>query len=78
MLGPAVWDHSRFDHSVFGSEEDRERLAAVFSALFPGADWAATSSKSRRDAMHVATAIRYGYTGFLTRERRLLNKGHRR
>jgi hypothetical protein len=48
----------------------------VFSVLFAGADRSATTSNNQRDAMHVATAIRYGYNGFLTRERRLLNEAN--
>jgi hypothetical protein len=74
-LGPAVLDHSRFDHAVFGSEEDGQRLDAVFAVLFPGADRKTCRPQHLRDAMNVATARRYGATGFVTKEKRLLNKG---
>jgi hypothetical protein len=74
-LGPAVLDHSRFGHAVFGSEGDGQRLDAVFAILFPGADRKKCRPQHLRDAMNVATALRYAATGFVTREKRLLNKG---
>lgn len=74
VLGPLVMDQSRLNHSVRGSSQDEDRIDTVFSVLFPGADRNATTPNNMRDAMHVATAIRYAYTGFVTRERRLLNK----
>jgi hypothetical protein len=67
-LGPFVLDHSRPDSSVGGSDEDEARLASVFAVLFPGADRAATTPNNVRDAMHVATAIRYGANAFVTRD----------
>ncbi|MGW5232078.1 hypothetical protein ACWEQU_07230 [Streptomyces nodosus] len=73
-LGPIVWGQSRWDSSVFGSEEDHARLDNVFAILFPNADRATARDNHIRDAMHVSTAIRYGGFGFITRERRLLNK----
>lgn len=73
-LGPMVWGQSRWDSSVFGSEEDRIRLDDAFAILFPNADRATARDNHIRDAMHVSTAIRYGGYGFITRERRLLNK----
>lgn len=69
-----VWGQSRWDSSVWGSEEDRDRLDDVFAILFPNADRATARNNHIRDAMHVSTAIRYGGFGFITRERRLLNK----
>ncbi|MCF1596516.1 hypothetical protein [Streptomyces muensis] len=73
-FGPMVLDHSRLDHSVLGSDEDVARDDLVFSTLFPGADRATCRKNHIRDAMHVATAIRYGGLAFVTHERKLLNK----
>jgi hypothetical protein len=73
-FGPMVLDHSRWDRSVWGSEDDAARLETVFAILFPGADRRAARRQHTRDAMNVATAIRYGATGFITNEKRLLNK----
>jgi hypothetical protein len=74
-LGPAVLGHSRLDSSVIASGEDRRRIDLVYSLLFPGVhDRALASGNHQRDAMHVATAIRYGGYAFVTMERRLLNK----
>jgi len=38
LLGPAVWDHSRCDHSVWSGDEDGERIDEVFAVSFPGGD----------------------------------------
>jgi len=69
VLGPMVLDNSRLDHSVAASEDDARRLDEVFELMFPNGDRHGTSRTSKhnlRDAMHVATAIRYGYDGFVT------------
>ncbi|MFI6280471.1 hypothetical protein [Streptomyces sp. NPDC050988] len=73
-FGPMVLDHSRLDHCVLGSDEDVARDEVVFSTLFPGADRSTCRKNHIRDAMHVATAIRYGGRAFITHERKLLNK----
>jgi hypothetical protein len=73
-FGPMVWGQSRWDSSVFGSSEDQARLDTVFAILFPGADRMSTRGNNVRDAMHISTAIRYGAFGFVTRDRKLLNK----
>jgi hypothetical protein len=74
-LGALVWDQSRWDASVWGSKGDEDRLQKVFEILFPGVpDRAAAKGNHVRDAMHVATAVRYGGYAFVTTERRLLNK----
>ena len=65
---------SRWDSSVFGSSEDQARLDTVFAILFPGAERTSTRGNNVRDAMHISTAIRYGAFGFVTRDRKLLNK----
>ncbi|MGW0899859.1 hypothetical protein ACWD0G_23250 [Streptomyces goshikiensis] len=75
--GPAILDHSRLDHSVVASDEDVARDTLVFETLFPGAVRATCRKNHIRDAMHVATAIRYGGRSFVTKERKLLNKSTR-
>lgn len=72
--GPLVLGHSRLGSAVLGSPQDRERLAIVFRILFPGAIFESARKQHVRDAMNVATAIRYGVIGFVTRERALLDK----
>lgn len=73
-FGPAIIDESRLGSCVVAGEEDVDRHQRVFRILFPGADPATATLNHFRDAMHVATAIRYGAKGFVTNERRLLNK----
>lgn len=73
-LGPFILDHSRLDHALLGNAVDDELLHRVFELLYPGANWAAARPQHIRDAMHVAWAIRYGADGFITRDKRLLNK----
>ncbi|MEU6340276.1 hypothetical protein ABZ883_04905 [Streptomyces sp. NPDC046977] len=72
--GPMVWNQSRWGSSVWGSEEDHSRLNDTFAILFPNVNRATARGNHLRDVMHVSTAIRYGGFGFVTRERRLLNK----
>ncbi|HEY5014200.1 MAG TPA: hypothetical protein VIK61_16065 [Acidimicrobiia bacterium] len=63
-FGPLILDHSRLDHAVIGNDDDGARLNAVYAVLFPGSNRSDPStgraSNKLRDAMHVATAIRYG------------------
>jgi hypothetical protein len=66
--GPAVWGHFRWGSAVWGGAEDRERLERVFAALVPGTDLKSGRAQDVRDAMNVATAIRYGTNGFITRD----------
>jgi hypothetical protein len=66
--GPVVLGHSRLGSTVLGSAEDRERLERVFAALVPGTDFKSARTQDVRDAMNVATAIRYGTNGFITRD----------
>ena len=76
-MGPIVLDHSRLDHGVLGNEDDADRLSLVFKALFPGTDREMARRQHHRDAMHIATAIRYGAHAFVTNETRLLKKSER-
>jgi hypothetical protein len=75
--GPAVVGHSRWDHAVIAGDEDGDRIDGIFAALFPNGDrhgMDRTSMHNLRDAMHIATAVRYGYNVFVTTETRLLKK----
>ncbi len=75
QLGPAVWGHSRWGSAVWAGAEDEERLDKAFSVMFPGSDRSQANSNNLRDAMHVATAVRYGMNGLVTRnDRGLLRK----
>lgn len=74
-FGPMVLDHSRLDRSVLASSEDVGRLAMVVKILKPGVEnQEDLKPNDMRDAMHVATSIRYGGTGFITRDLNLLRK----
>ncbi len=73
-FGPIVIDHSRLDFCVVGSSEDEERLGQVFGILFPGVDPRAARRQHTRDAMHIATAIRYAATAFVSKDEDLLKR----
>jgi hypothetical protein len=66
--GPMVLGQSRLGSAVLGSSEDQGRLERVFAALVPGTDLKSGRTQDVRDAMNVATAIRYGTNGFITRD----------
>lgn len=72
--GPAVWGESRWGHAVWAAPEDTARLDKVAAVLYPGLQRHQVTSNNLRDCMHVATAVRYGAHGFITNDRRLLNK----
>lgn len=61
-----VWGHSRWDHAVWGNDEDDDRIDRVLALLRPGRDRASVSQKDLRDSMHFAPAIRYGANAFVT------------
>ncbi|TXK34260.1 type II toxin-antitoxin system VapC family toxin [Nonomuraea sp. C10] len=73
-FGPLILDHSRLGSSILGDDEDEARLHSVFAILYPGAEWGEARKNHVRDAMHVATSIRYGGDGFVTYDKRMLNK----
>ena len=76
LHGPFVHDHSRIDHGVLASDEDEKRINRVKEIvgvrITPEGD-----AKHFRDAMHIATSIRYGYDGFITEDKRLLKRNDR-
>jgi hypothetical protein len=74
-LGPMTFDKSRLDHAVSGDDTDSARLDAVLGIIGPNTPRDATSKTGQNtvaDAMHIATAVRYGATGFVTNDTRLL------
>jgi len=73
-MGPMVWDHSRWGHAVWGSPEDAARLARVDLILHGRSTAADTKPNNWRDTMHLATAIKYAAYGFVTCDKRILNK----
>ena len=83
-MGPQVPGHSLSDISVRGGVADEQRLRNVFAALWPTNDYeddvqqkTARARTRFRDAMHVATAIRYSGTGFITEDSGILKAAAR-
>lgn len=81
LMGPAVLDHSVFGMAVVGSDDDSSRLRHVYSVLWPnnsftedGAMATAAGRTRFRDAMHVATSVRYALDGFVTNDQRVLGR----
>ncbi len=72
LHGPMVVGHSRFGHSVLASEEDVNRLERVKSVIRVREASERREKHDVRDAMHVATSIKYGFSGFITGDVRLL------
>lgn len=71
LHGPVVLDNSRLDHTVLASDEDVQRLDRVKEIVGIRTASERKAKHDLRDAMHVATSIRYGYDGFITRDKRL-------
>ena len=74
LHGPLVIGHSRLGHSVLASQEDDQRLDRVREIIGIRAKSERNAKHDLRDAMHIATSIRYGYDGFITRDGRLLKR----
>jgi hypothetical protein len=74
MHGPVVPGQTRQGRGVRPSPEDEDRLELVRQTLHGAASGARRDSNDLRDAMHVATAIRYGGYGFVTCDVRVLTK----
>lgn len=72
LHGPVVLDHSHLNHSVVVSDEDVQRLDRVKEIIGVRVISERAAKHDLRDAMHIATSIRYGYDGFITRDERLL------
>jgi len=74
LYGPVVLSHSRPAHAVLASEEDVQRIDRVKEIVGMRHMSERNAKHDLRDAMHIATAIRYGYDGFITRDKRLENR----
>lgn len=72
--GPAVLGHSRLGYSILGDDQDDQRLGRILEILFGKKVRSAYSYNEIRDAMHIATAIRYGGTYFITTDTDLLKR----
>ena len=72
LHGPMVIDNSRSGHSVIASEEDAIRLERVKTLIKVREASERNKKHDVRDAMHLATSIRYGFSGLITGDHRLL------
>jgi predicted nucleic acid-binding protein len=76
-FGTGRWDNSRRDRAMWAGEVG-DRVEQVFVIFFPETRFEGNTSRAFRhkigDAMHVATAIRYGGDAFVTRDEGLLDK----
>lgn len=71
--GPFIPGHSIQESSVVASPDDITRFERVLQIVHPRASASASPRKNDvRDAMHIATAIRYGYQGFVTTDDNVL------
>lgn len=73
-FGPGVVGHSRVGYCIVGSEEDDRRLGRVLEIVFGRKLRKDYSRNQIRDAMHLATTIRYGGMYFVTQDRSLLEE----
>jgi len=74
LHGICVTDDSRLGHNVLPTGEDRGLLDGVAAVLKPGST--TPNQHDRRDAHHVATAIRYCCDGFITYDENILRRGN--
>lgn len=62
-------DHSRYDHAVYGDDDDEERFRHLASLMRPNVEWGSARKQHMRDVMHVDTSIKHDLDGFVTCER---------
>ncbi len=74
LYGTLVIGHSRIGHSVLASEGDVQRLDRVKEIVNIRFDSPRNQVHDIRDSMHIETAIRYGYDGLITEDKRLLGR----
>jgi predicted nucleic acid-binding protein len=70
-FGPMLPGHGRLDHSVQGGEYDDRAIDRVLSVVHPGSDrygMSTTAIHNLRDAIHIWTAMRNGWTAFVTED----------
>jgi hypothetical protein len=72
--GPAVIGYSRLGFSTVGNDADDKRHGRILEILWGKKIRSAYSKSEMGDAMHIATAARYGGTYFITNEKKLLIK----
>jgi hypothetical protein len=78
--GPFVLNHSRTEHSVTGSPNDISGIDDVLQKVHPGRTLSESSKAAMhdiRDALHIWTAIRYGYEAFVTTDGAVLKSANR-
>lgn len=74
QFGPLVLGHSRLGFCVVGSGQEAAEWDRLWEVMFPGRDRSKAKKNDVRDAMHVATAIRYGINVLITSDKGLLKK----
>lgn len=74
LHGPCVTGHSRLDHTLIGGDDDWVRFDRVKKIIGIRDSSERNEVHDLRDAMHISTAIRYGFDGFITGEKRLLGR----
>lgn len=72
--GPFVLGHSRLGHSVLGNQDDAQRIDRILVILFGEKNRNEYGQNEIRDAMHLATSIRYGGDFFITLDNDFLSK----
>ena len=74
QFGPVVVGHSRIGFCVWGSDQESSEWDRLWEVMCPGRERATARKNDVRDAMHVATAMRYGLNALITRDKGLLKK----
>lgn len=82
--GVLTLGHSVLGMAVLGGDDDEADARAVYAAVWPHGNYetdgqmVTRAGKNRyRDAMHVATSVRYNGTGFVTRDVGILESAER-
>jgi hypothetical protein len=74
QFGPLVLGHSRLGFCVLGGDQESEEWDRLWDVMYPGRDRTTARKNDIRDAMHVATAMRYGLNTLITSDKALLKK----
>ena len=67
-IGVAVWDHSRYGHSKWGSKKDSKLFNEIKEILFPNTK--ELTDKQIKDSMHLRTHLHYGRDYFITDDKK--------
>ena len=73
-IGTGVWNHSRWDHTKFGNDNDKLLLNQLLEYLFGKKERAEYIKQEIRDAMHLKTHLNYKRDYFMTRDNDFLSK----